>query len=51
MPGEAMDGLSERTEKEAHLGGEGTARIHWWGFDHIGIHPTSAAPLQAQKCT
>ena len=37
-------------KKEAHLGLEGTARIHRRSFDHSGIHPTGVASIQAQEC-
>ena len=47
---DAIDRLSQRTQKEAHVGVERTARIHRWSFDHNGIHPTSMASIQAEEC-
>jgi hypothetical protein len=50
MVWEATDRLSQRTEKEAHLGVERTARIHRRSFDHNGIYTTGMASVQAEEC-
>ncbi len=50
MPREATERLSQRTEKEAHLGVERTARINRWSFDHGGVYPTNMASIQAEEC-
>jgi hypothetical protein len=47
---QAIGKLSQRAEKEAHLGLERNARIYRWSFDHSGIYPAGMASVQAQEC-